>query len=340
MFDYWSRKLWDNPRSLELLISDQNELSQKDKQTLFRNNVETINLELSKHCNRKCNYCPVSQSSRQSDQEIMAEPLFLRITNDLKMIGYAGTLSLNLYNEPLLNPHLEDQVAVLRNALPKAYLSLNSNGDSLNSKRIISLAEAGLNYICVTLHPKPETVISENEAIRRSKHLLRKIGDGRFDDMDVGAIVGSSARLEVRVHGMTVRIQWPDWNSLGGSRGGEIAVLDIGKPTRKTPCVRPFREFTLYYDGTVTPCCEVFHDGGKPTIPIGQVESDGENDIFAVYCNSRLSTFRRSVFGYSKKYGVCKHCPVEDYADGDDADIREAIVSASKAKRTLKVANG
>lgn len=340
MFDYWSRKLWDSQQSLELLVSEQCNLDQQERMLLFKNHVEIVSLELSKHCNRKCNYCPVSHSSRQSEQEIIDRPLFERIVKDLAQISYSGTISLNLYNEPLLNPELISHIQHIRQSLRRSYIGFNSNGDSLNASKLSSLADAGLNYICVTLHPKPDTVISEEETLRRTTMLLGKIGHTDMDALDIAETVKTSSHLLVSLKGVDIRIQWPDWNLLGGSRGGDIAVLDLGKPIRTQPCTRPFREFTLYFDGTVTPCCEVFHDGSEGGLTSGRVEAEGDSDIFAIYAGSKMGAFRRSVFDYSEKRGVCKHCPVEDFSNGSDLQSRQAIMDASRTVQGPRIANG
>lgn len=334
MLDYWRRKFWDGERSLAQLVSGV-EPTRDEQRLLFRNNVETVNLELSSRCNRKCNYCPVASSDRRVSQKIIDRSLLDVVLDGLRSIGYAGTVSLNLYNEPLLNPQLAEQLGRIRASLPKAYLSFNSNGDALNVRRLRELVAAGLNALCVTLHPRPYERLSPEDILDRLTRLLGKLDHRLEDDVDLADVIATRTRLSFRCQGADISVQWPDWNTLGGSRGGEVVALDFGKPVRTQPCVRPFREFTIYHDGTVTPCCEVFYDGTKRQNVVGRIGTEpGAHDIFSLYASGRLNAFRRSVFDYSDKFGVCKHCPVTDYADGGDAATRTAILEDSAGAAT------
>lgn len=105
---------------VKALISD---LSEKDKKALFKAAVEIINLETSYHCNRKCDYCPVSNSTRQTEQSYMSFALIEKIAIDLAEIRYENRISFNLYNEPLLDEELEKKIKIIREYLPWATLT-------------------------------------------------------------------------------------------------------------------------------------------------------------------------------------------------------------------------
>ena len=77
-----------------------------DKKVLFKRHVEVVNLELSYECNRKCDYYPVSFSDRQNTQSYMDKDLIEKICIELSEIRYDNRISLNLYNEPLLDENL------------------------------------------------------------------------------------------------------------------------------------------------------------------------------------------------------------------------------------------
>ncbi len=139
-----------------LLLGHQNGfLHETTKKALFKRNVEIINLELSYLCNRKCDYCPVSNSSRQDEQKMMGHELLGKICRELSEIRYENRISLNLYSEPLLDNELENKILIIRDRLPWAHIGFNSNGDKLTKKRLQNLSNSGCNYICVTLHPPP-----------------------------------------------------------------------------------------------------------------------------------------------------------------------------------------
>lgn len=286
---------------------------------LFKNNVAIVNLETSYQCNRKCDYCPVASSDRQITQSIISDRLLQKIANELSEIRYENRITLNLYNEPLLDNELEKKIALLRSTLPYSHLGFNSNGDKLNKKRLTSLSDAGINSICVTLHPQPHKVDKEDALLRRIKRLLKK-SDVR-SDVNIRADRGF---LKFRSHGIQVTVQWPNWRENGTNRGGTVKIKSLNERIRDFPCAKPFREFTVFYDGTVQPCCESFHDTTTTLVTIADLNVDS---IFEAYASVNLSRFRRSVFSFSKKSGICKNCMSIDYSVKEkDYAKREAIL--------------
>ena len=335
MLDYWTRKLWEAEKSLRLLISPHERISFSEQQLLFKNNVELINLELSRSCNRRCDYCPVSFSDRRTHQDFMSPLMFDSIIQDLADVEYSNQISLNLYNEPLQNPNLRSSIELIRRNLRKSYISFNSNGDLIKEGTLQSLANAGLDHICITLHPSPSRDMTSQEVARRIHLILRKISYADTDNLNVDLLVETKEYFDIQHMGVLVRIQWPSWRKKGSSRGGQIEKLHKGA-TRTSPCVRPFREFTIYYDGTVAPCCEVFYDGSDKRDIISQLYSGDSTDIFSVYSGIRLRNFRRSVFDYSEKFGVCEKCPVADFSNGSDAADRERIMESTGARAVVE----
>ena len=150
------------------------DIDDKDKKALFKAAVEIINIETSYQCNRKCDYCPVANSTRKTVQSSMSVDLIEKISSQLAEIRYENRISLNLYNEPLLDEELEEKIGVIRSHLPWATLTLNSNGDKLQKARLKKLSNSGLNYICVTLHPQPNRSNSPSMLSKRIKKMIEK----------------------------------------------------------------------------------------------------------------------------------------------------------------------
>jgi hypothetical protein len=288
---------------IALLSGASNEDLQK---ALFKNNVEIINLEMSYQCNRKCDYCPVSTSNRQDVQKTISNKLVQKIVDELSQIRYENRISLNLYNEPLLDASLEEKISIFREKLPFANISFNSNGDKLNYNRLVALSDAGLDYICVTLHPQPNQVDSSDTLLRRINKLASKTKFSGSTEVDL-----TIGFLEFRSHGVRIRIQWPDWRKNGSNRGGVVKKLTDHDWVRSAPCVKPFREFTVFHDGIVQPCCEAFHDDLTNLVEIADLN---KSSIFEAYSNERIAQFRQSVFSFSNKKGICAGCNSADYS--------------------------
>jgi len=280
-------------------------------QALFKSNVEIINLELSSGCNRKCDYCPVKTSSRSINNFLMDESLFLQIVKELALIRYENRISLNLYNEPLLDKTLSEKVALIKRRLPYCHVSFNSNGDKLDRAVLSELSDAGLDYICVTLHPPPGECEDRVTVSRRVANLFRRLGVTKQPDYQF-----SKGELEFRVQGVRIKIQWPNWREEGTDRGGTLKTHQGAVETRVAPCQKPFREFTIFYDGSVQPCCEAFHDEKTNLAEMGSL-SEGHT-IFDIYAGESLSKFRRGVFVFGEKEGICKTCSSSDFSKFED----------------------
>jgi MoaA/NifB/PqqE/SkfB family radical SAM enzyme len=310
----------DNIR--HLLIGTKDLLKAK---ALFKNNVEIINLETSYQCNRKCDYCPVADSDRQQSQSVISNELLRKIAADLSEIRYENRISLNLYNEPLLDTKFEEKIALLRDVLPHSHLSFNTNGDKLDKTRLTSLIDAGINSLCVTLHPQPHKIDTENTLLRRIRKLMEKCGVPIDENIEI-----EKKYYEFRIHGSRIKVQWPNWRESGTNRGGTVILQSSANKIRDFPCVKPFREFTVYYDGTVQPCCESFHDADKTLVTIADLNVDS---VFEAYASLNLSQFRKSVFSFSKKGGICTNCMAADYSiKGVDDLKREAILNLLAAE--------
>jgi MoaA/NifB/PqqE/SkfB family radical SAM enzyme len=297
-------------------------LDADEKKAVFKLAVEIINLETSYLCNRHCDYCPVSNSTRRTDQVTMDTSLVQKIAKELAEIRYENRISLNLFNEPLLDNNLEEKIELLRFYLPWSTLTLNSNGDRLRRDRLESLRKAGLNHICVTLHPPPFKLDSKSTLINRIKKIIEKNSDNHDRDFDL-----NDGFLELSVSGLRLKIQWPNWRAQGTNRGGSIDNYNGKKMERTSPCVKPFREFTIFYDGDIQPCCESFHDQATQLTKISNVNN---TSIFDAYASDKLASFRRSVFGFGRKTGICQFCSSVDYSKEEkDAELREQILIRS-----------
>ncbi len=300
-------------------------MTESQKQIMSKRHVEIVNLELSYNCNRKCDYCPVSFSNRQSLQRYMDTTTLEKICSELAAIRYENRISLNLYNEPLLDLDLERKITLIKQALPYTHIAFNSNGDFLDIARLSTLSDSGLNNICVTLHP-PSNVVQKPSAIyRRVTKLLDKLECGhKFPDFTLDTVLNSSSILFSH-RGVQIKIQWPDWRKYGTNRAGVLTEHAASSTIRTSPCVKPFREFTIFYDGTVQPCCESFLDDQTNLAPAGNLN---DASIFDVYASKTLSGFRRGLFDFGLKKGICATCTVADFTTPEEDVERKRILQS------------
>ena len=332
---YWQRKLIDNPKNFNINLIKNNKLTQKESKNLFKKYVEIINLETSAYCNRVCPYCPVSIYERKDKTIKIPESILSSIITALKEVDYTKRISLNLYNEPLYSSFIFEVLSKLNRELPNSILHLNSNGDYIKSEdTLLKLEQSGLKEIHITLHSPPKSKWNKHSRQKALKRFAKKIKFNllkkHLNNLEFETKFGKQLFCKVVCTNLSII-------SNGRTRGGEIDNL---KPPmkRNLPCGKPFRELTIYYNGSVTPCCEIYHDEKYKKYVMGQILPNNPNSVFEVYAGKLLTKFRESVFGYSMKKGPCATCVAatsefEDIEINKDIKYRETIIDQTSKRR-------
>jgi radical SAM protein with 4Fe4S-binding SPASM domain len=90
--------------------------------------------------------------------------------------------------------------------------------------------------------------------------------------------------------------------------------------------MRPFEAFTVSYDGTVFPCCQLFVDNEmhRKLYSIGNLMD--YSNIFEAYASTMMSKGRASLLRYGVKPSLCDSCNEANYAGTQDqAEEREVL---------------
>lgn len=319
---YWDRMLGEKkPLAPQALIDKQTAsmLSHEQKKQLFKENIDTINLELSSFCNRQCIYCPLSDKPRDYSSTIDWAALDT-ILADLSSVGYCRNITLNLYNEPFANhDFFLRAVRLIRERLPSAVLWTNSNGDYITSSLLSKAELAGLSKLKVTIHPPKGKLFDSLREHRSLNCFLRKIG------MESSEEIGNTTDFATcgRLGSLYLAIQAINWSEHGNTRGGAVESITNRVDRRTNPCAKPFREFTIYHDLTVTQCCDAYYDPTQWTQNSLFKTSDYGN-IFDAYTSPALSDIRSDLFMHGVKHGICEYCSVHDYSL-DESDQRREV---------------
>lgn len=329
---YWQHFLAQKNISAALFFPSQ--LDHEEKVALFEKHVCIINIETSSYCNRKCSYCPVSLNDSRKKQTYMPYQIFNKLLSELKEIDYKSTVCLNLYNEPLADADIFQRVIGVRSALPNAFIMFNSNGDYITDKELNLLSDIGLNALFVTLHPPVNKSYKLNDRIKDFRKFLKKI------KIDIATVKlsetseNNSFECNVEWTGkMRLRIMANDWLEYGNSRAGAIEFLDAKTP-RIMPCVRPLREFTVSYDGSVFPCCQFFPDDVKnKNYKISNITKDS---IFEIYASDALASWRKELFTFGEKQEPCDTCKDEDFSPTDSSQKRVEIITLLRNSESSK----
>jgi len=289
---------------------------------LFKRHVDNVILELFDYCNRQCPYCPVSLVDRMSDINHISPDHFKKVVDDLIEIDYANHICLNLYNEPMADPFLFTAIEQLRDAVPKASLWFNTNGDYANKETLDRLAEAGLKRLVVTLHVEKTKTYDDLQQLSRFTQFAARTGFNlTFERYKPGYAITVAGRHR----GIVIKVKSANYAVMGENRAGLMEDIPVAAK-RNAPCDRPLGDFTVSWNGNVYPCRQFFSglEGSDPYM----VRNIGEADsIYQLYTSSLMSSFRTDLLGYGPKQKPCDTCSEWDkYGGKEDERVRAAAV--------------
>jgi len=317
--DFWQRFL--NGEILGGLF-DKKMLFDIDFALLFSKYVEVVNIETSTFCNRRCEYCPLSNNDRGSAKKFMDKEIFLKILQELKSIDYNQSISLNLYNEPLASDNIYERISQVREYLPHAYIIFNSNGDYVNKEVLQRLSDCGLNALSISLHANKEYRDKD-----RQKAIFRFFTKIQLDYEVTNFAENKNITVIKKIHdSFELKVMTNNWSEYGNDRAGS-AIVNF-KSNRIHPCMKPIREFTISCDGVVVPCCNFFPDSQiARKYNVGNIV---DRTLFQLYNSEIMIFFRRGLFSFSDKFEPCNHCNDLDNALVDTQEDRMKILNTKE----------
>lgn len=274
---------------------------------LFKNFVKRVVIETSSYCNRRCIFCPNSDGSRLSAHRMMPQEMFVSIIGELAEIEYDRVILFHLYNEPLANPAIYQQIALARQRLPNARLSFNTNGDYIRPETLGKLVAAGLSSLHISIYGPGHGIFDPEYVHERVADMAATCGLGRESATWIN-------QLECRAMGvysegkvkLPITIQARNFSVAGYDRGGLVEVSEP-TPDRMMPCPSPFDEVLLTWDGTAVPCCNIV--GDKPEHHPFTVGSIGDlGSIFRIYADGPQVDWRRGLLRFGRQRGPCAQC--------------------------------
>ncbi len=293
--------------------------SHVEQQQLFLASVSNVVIEITSYCNRKCSYCPVSKFDRTSIDKVLPEDMFRKIIQDLRCISYSQGICLNLYNEPTADSVLLlERIRYVRHYLPGSSIYFSTNGDYLTPDYVKAMVDAGLSSMYVTLHPPMNASYDDAYAVTRFCDLSRRLGKA----VEVRQVSpGHTIQGDVTLFGLPMHVISANYEFYGSNRAGSVRLLNK-QTERSAPCNRPFNDFTVSYDGTIFPCCQMFADEmqHREDFAIGNLRDF--QDIFAAYGSTAMAQWRRHLLRFSPKKSPCDTCS-ENNRTGTEEERRE-----------------
>jgi hypothetical protein len=242
-----------------------------------------IEIETSRFCNRKCEWCPNHVFQDRTVQELMAWSDFESILFCLSRSQYGGWLAFHNYNEPLANPRIVQEVQFARECLPAAKLTIFTNGDRLSAELYGALVSAGLSQMRVTIYPK--TMKRPLASHARLWHWLERRAFLKIKNwQEVLARQGPAL-----VHaGHPEMILISPCVDRYYDRGGSVPALSIENRTK--PCLLTSNSLSVDYLGNIKMCCNVV-TGNKlhERYLVGNVR---ENDLLEMWNSEAFDVLR------------------------------------------------
>ncbi len=237
---------------------------QKLRNPLF----ESVEIETTSICNRKCTYCP--NYSIQRPTGYMGEDLFYKIIDELAEINFSGRFSPHFYGEPLLDKRIVRFITYTRNKLPNAFIKLFTNGDLLTYELFLKLLNAGVDVFRIAQH--------DDQASTTMTNTFQKI-DKETRDKHVEYI------------------RYFDNDKLLMNRGGLTEV----KHDVKMKCCNYVSGITIDYEGNMLLCCQDYMSKYK----FGNLKTER---IMAIWNKDNYKSLRNKIKCGIWPLDICKVC--------------------------------
>ena len=298
---------------------------------LFRRSVRMVEIEVFSYCNRACWFCPNSLVDRRSTTEYMPEQMYLRILEQLAEADYHGMISYSRYNEPLADRIILRRIEQARALVPEATLHTNTNGDYLTPRYLDDLASAGLRSLSIQIYLGNEDRYDHERMRTKLQQTIEKL---HLETTLVTDDPGTWLEATSNHRGIRMRLYARNFEVNGCSRGDSVP---IALSTRRTsPCLSPFHDVYIDYNGKVMPCCNLRSDLPAHRDAVVADLHDAP-DLFAVYASETMAAWRRSLVGFGPKSGHCASCSFVPYADTPEhRAVHERLLhDAARAGDTL-----
>lgn len=233
---------------------------------------KAVEIEINHGCNMACSYCPNSIDDRIEKGQ-MSQEIFERVVSELKKISFAGRISFDFYNEPMLSSHLISFIRDARRELPMTSIELYSNGTMLTVDIYRELIKAGVSKFIITKHESAD-----------SNYIFDKTFALLSDD--------EKKILFYRLH---TDIQKTN-------RGGLIKDIGSDVSTAFMPCHLPDQMLTITVKGNVVPCFEDFYQKNQ----MGNIMEESLMDIWTSAKYREFRSFLRR--GLRHKFEACRTC--------------------------------
>lgn len=237
----------------------------------------SIDIETTTLCNRRCKYCPNSiyPRSLEQNEKLMSEHTFKKIIDDLKTMGFTGRISPHFFGEPLLDKRLVQLMKYASDTLPRVKLKIYTNGDMLDESMLDRLYDAGVKDYVVSFHGNDEEKENNKRRILDLKEYIKL----------------NKKRIKIKILELNGNFSF-------SNRGG---LVKVKKRANTITCQRARNPLVVAYNGDVLLCCNDY----LGQVTFGNVEN---NSIIDIWNKRGFKIIRRDIRNNIFKLEICKKC--------------------------------
>lgn len=277
----------------------------------------TIAIETSARCNRRCVFCPVHGTQRPD--VLMPVETIHSILAQLSAARWHGRIALYIYNEPMMDKRILDIVRLCVRSVPRACVMLSTNGDYFRSRDdIVRVLDSGVKQLLINVYSASDHSGNVDRFNLGVRHAEQRYAKFRAWIRGLDGINGTgSVYTYVSPRGLPVVRVEPKFGiratdkSLSDyelqNRSGNVPWFQPAVPAPlEQGCVRPFRFLNINWKGDAILCCNDYH--GETNF--GNV---GTQSLVEIWNSSAFNEYRLHLQNRDRNVPLCDKC---DYGGG------------------------
>ncbi len=187
----------------------------------FSTHPSKLFVETTTRCNLNCFMCVKQNRGSEIHEGDFSPELFSRLET---AFPHLEALILNGIGEPLLNPHLESYIQRAKKLMPSSgWIGFQSNGVLMTNLRAISMIDAGLDRICLSIDaiaPEQFRALREGGEVESIDRALTSLNRARKQcsrpDVNLGV---EFVAMQNNIKELPATLEW------AASRGASFAIV-------------------------------------------------------------------------------------------------------------------
>jgi hypothetical protein len=233
----------------------------------------------------------------------------------MRSVDWSSKIEFAMRGEPLMNPNAVEIVSIFRKHLPQTHIMLTSNSLPLLrgkgvAENVNALFNAGLNVLALDAYEASHKAIEQVRV-----HGVQSNSIDLFDYIDGENKASPYTRVKPDVRRIFI-MQDMEQAILSGNKVGTKVGSNhagVGLPPLEEPliarCARPFREMTIYHDGSVPLCCNDWR--GK--FMCGDLN---KQEILDIWDGPILNAARVHLYAHDRTFRPCDVCSNKSFRVG------------------------